>query len=462
MNNMRIKFLLEAVDRITEPVRRLSSQFQQQMQRMQNSVHQVGSAFDRFGKSLSLKVSAPIGALGVMAVRQSASFEKMKASLETVTGSVEAADKAFKSMVSFAAKTPFQLEEIMQGFIKLKALGLDPSEEALYSYGNTASAMGKSLDQFIEAIADASTGEFERLKEFGIRASQQGDQVSFTFQGITTTVRKNATEIEQYLRSIGQNQFAGAMNRQMQTLNGSWSNLKDTISNSLSVFGDSIARSLELNKVAQSLSEKISSLAKAFQNLPQPVQKILAYFGLFLTLIGPLLMGFGQIAMGIGFLTTGLGVLAPVLIGAALGFKALGLAILTTPLGWIALGVAALVTGALLLIKHWDKVKSFFISMWAHIKETFKTNIDFIMDRLKPLLNAMSFGKSLGGLLSGGSNDIQRQQIDLARPQNSKLDAGGQLNIQIDSTGRPSVMHAAPNDSRMGMNVNTGILMGGF
>jgi uncharacterized membrane protein YqgA involved in biofilm formation len=47
--------------------------------------------------------------------------------------------------------------QFINAFIKLKALGLQPSKEALTSYGNTATAMGKSLDQMIEAVADAST-----------------------------------------------------------------------------------------------------------------------------------------------------------------------------------------------------------------------------------------------------------------------------------------------------------------
>ena len=52
--------------------------------------------------------------------------------------------------------------------------------EVAAAYGDTASAMGKSLDDMVEAVADAATGEFERLKEFGIRASKNGDRVSFT------------------------------------------------------------------------------------------------------------------------------------------------------------------------------------------------------------------------------------------------------------------------------------------
>ena len=81
-------------------------------------------------------------------------FEKLEASLKTVTGSAEKAGIAFAFIQDFAATTPFQLEEVVAAFIKLKALGLTPSEEALRSYGNTATAMGKSLNQMIEAAAD--------------------------------------------------------------------------------------------------------------------------------------------------------------------------------------------------------------------------------------------------------------------------------------------------------------------
>ena len=179
-----------------------------------------------------------LGLLARSIVRTNVEFQTLSASLRTVTGSAEAAGSAFAALDKFAAETPFQLQEVVGAFIKLKARGLDPSEAALRSYGNTASAMGKSLDQVIEAVADAATGEFERLKEFGIRASAQGDQVSFTFRGVTTTVGRNAAEIEGYLRRIGEVEFAGAMDEQMKTLGGAFSNLSDNVSRLFRAIGE--------------------------------------------------------------------------------------------------------------------------------------------------------------------------------------------------------------------------------
>jgi hypothetical protein len=167
------------------------------------------------------------GALLRGVINTTREIEKLKATLKTLEGSTSGANNAFAFITKFAATTPFSLQQVTKAFIKLKALGLDPSEDALRSYGNTASAMGKSLEQFVEAVADAITGEFERLKEFGIKSKTEGDRVKFTFQGITTEVGKTADEIEGFLRKIGKNQFAGALTAQANTLDGIMSNISD-------------------------------------------------------------------------------------------------------------------------------------------------------------------------------------------------------------------------------------------
>ena len=202
-------------------------------------------------------------------------FDVLYSSLKTVAGGADAAGAAWDRLVEFASKTPYTLEQTVQGFVKLKALGLDPSERAMTSFGNTASAMGKDLSQMIEAVADASTGEFERLKEFGIKAKTQGDQVSFTFQGVTTTVKNNAKDITEYLTKIGEVNFAGAMKARMETLDGAMSNLDDSwqalyLSISKSGIGDLVSSMVkQASNAIQELSVSIESggLAEYFDKL---------------------------------------------------------------------------------------------------------------------------------------------------------------------------------------------------
>lgn len=184
------------------------------------------AGFARMIAPLTALVSVSAGLSKLIDVQRE--FDTLNAGLITATGSSEKAAQAFEALQEFAQKTPYDLAQAVEGFTQLVNLGLNPSEKAMMSYGNTASAMGKSLEQMIGAVADASTGEFERLKEFGIKAKSEGDRVTFTFQGVATTVGKNAAEIETYLQRLGDVNFAGAMEERMKTLDGAMSNFGDT------------------------------------------------------------------------------------------------------------------------------------------------------------------------------------------------------------------------------------------
>lgn len=174
-----------------------------------------------------LSLGAAIKAVNAL-VETNRQFEKLRAGLVTATGSVEGMEQAWAALMQYAMDTPYGIEQVTASFTKLINYGLTPSEEAMTSYGDTAAAMSKSLDQMIEAVADAAAGEFERLKEFGIKAKNNGDTIIFTFRGVTTTVKNSSKEIEQYLIDLGKTNFGGAMQRQMNTLDGSIANLSDT------------------------------------------------------------------------------------------------------------------------------------------------------------------------------------------------------------------------------------------
>lgn len=230
---------------------------------------------DNLSKSAKVAGAAVTGLAAVVAaaaykaaqelVESQRQLDKMSASLKTLTGSTQGAKQALSILQDFARDTPYGLEQAVEGFRKLVALGLTPSEEALRSYGNTASAMGKDLNQMIEAVADASTFEFERLKEFGIKAKQNQSDIEFTFQGTTTVVKKNAADIEQYLLNIGNVNFAGAMADQANTLNGaiasaedSWSQLEMTLATGLDV--GSLAEPLRyIDDLIQEINAQVAS-----------------------------------------------------------------------------------------------------------------------------------------------------------------------------------------------------------
>ncbi len=196
-------------------------------------------------------VMAGVAAAGAKLVAVQRQFDIINAGLVTAMGSAENAAVAFEAIQDFATETPFSLQQVSEAFTKLVNYGLTPSERALTAYGDMSAALGKDLMMLIEAVADASTGEFERLKEFGVKARKEGDNVSLTFRGITTTVRNSSDEIEKYLIELSENNFAGNMAARMDTLDGALSNLGDEwdklfLNLSQSGIGDAISDGVRL------------------------------------------------------------------------------------------------------------------------------------------------------------------------------------------------------------------------
>ena len=222
----------------------------------ESSVKRIGAAFAALGA----------GAVARGILQTNIEFETLRTSLVTTTGSMEDASAAFQKIKDFASETPFAVSELTSAFIKLSNLGLDPSNEALTSLGNTAGAMGKSLNQAVEAVADAVTGEFERLKEFGIKSKSEGDKVTFTFRGVATEVGKNSAEIQKYLLDIGNVQFAGGMERQAATLSGAISNLGDSWAN----FSDSIVN----EEASTSLQGSIRGITSGINGLTNNLETL--------------------------------------------------------------------------------------------------------------------------------------------------------------------------------------------
>jgi hypothetical protein len=196
------------------------------------STNALSSAFGNLGKTMGgLFAADMLLSFGKAVISTTAEFQKMEAVLTTTLGSKSAAQVAMTQIVEFASKTPFQVNELTDSFVKLANRGFRPTLEQMNALGDLASSTGKSFDQLTEAALDAMTGEFERLKEFGIRAKSEGDKVAFTFKGVTTEVQKTDEAIKDYLISLGNAEgVSGSMAAISETVGGQISNLQDNFS----------------------------------------------------------------------------------------------------------------------------------------------------------------------------------------------------------------------------------------
>jgi hypothetical protein len=209
-----------------------------------------------------------IVSFGKAVLDTTAKFQKFEAVLTNTLGSSSAAQLALIQISDFASQTPFAVDELTAAFVKLANQGFKPTTNELRSLGDLAASTGKSFDQLAEAIIDAQVGEFERLKEFGIRASKEGDNVKFTFKGVETQVKNTETAIRGYVLSLGDAEgVSGAMAGISETLGGKISNLGDNIEQLKLAIGDQtsgiFAASLDwLNSFVEATTRATKGIAK--------------------------------------------------------------------------------------------------------------------------------------------------------------------------------------------------------
>ena len=221
-----------------------------------------GSAVGAIAAGAFSALAGAVGSIVPKLVEATAKYQKYAAVLTNSLGSQALARKAMEDIVKFASATPFSVDELTDSFIKYTNRGLKPTQEEMTKLGDLAATTGKDFGQLTEAVLDATTGEFERLKEFSIKASQAGDKVTLSFKNQTVVVDKNSESIRQAIIAFGGLQgVAGSMDAISKTLGGTLSNLKDNTDQLLKVIGD------VFSPVFASAAGFVSDLTKSIKDL---------------------------------------------------------------------------------------------------------------------------------------------------------------------------------------------------
>ena len=268
-----IKLIVSATDKATPVLKRINKQvdrFESKSARGTRAASAMGGAMKAAGAAL-----VAIGFAKVVSgiVTTSAKFESLRASLKTVTGSLDGARVAMAQIEKFTATTPFQLDEVANSFIILKRMGIDTTAESLKAFGNIAAANGKSFEQLSEAVADAMTGEFERLKEFGIKVKQENGKFIASMGSTQLSVSNSAEELVNSLKSLGEEggAYASGLADQAATMGGKFSNLQDNLA--------SFAKGIGEGGLNTALKEVLDTFNGLFEGSGQLATKIGAGLG---------------------------------------------------------------------------------------------------------------------------------------------------------------------------------------
>lgn len=296
---------------------------------------QTATNLQGIGTKLSLAVTLPILGMGIAAVKAAADMEMMEASFTTMLGSAEKAKSLLNDMKSFAAATPFSLNDISNAGKTLLQFGVEaksimPTVKAIgdVSGGNAsrfqqlslafgqATAAGKLMGQDLMQMVNAG---FNPLMEISKRTGVSMGELKKQMEAGGISADMLAESFKAASSEGGQ--FFGGMDRGSKTLTGQISTLGDEVTQLARDFGNVLLPTIK--DIVQNLTKFVSSLAE----MDDGTRKMVIGIGLAVAAVGPLLIGLAQIPK--------------IMLGATIATKALSVAFTFLSANPVVLAIAA-------------------------------------------------------------------------------------------------------------------------
>jgi len=308
-----------------------TADFNKKLGQMQREMRRMTGNIEAMGRSMTRSLTLPIAALGAAAIKSAADLESLEVSFISLTGSAAGAASMMENLNEFAAKTPFQVENIANAARQLIASGTEVSKvnEQLQFLGDIAATSGSSVEDIASIFAKVNAkGKVEleslnQLAERGIPIFKMLAEATGLPADKLGAGRVSVEQFNQTLASMAQEGgFAyGAMERLSETTAGQFSTAVDNGKLALAQFGE-----LLLPMINQ-LLQGIISLAEKFRALSPSTKEVILRIGTFLATLGPSVLLFAKIKNGIG--------------GIVFALKNLKTAVLTNPVGLLAVGLAS-------------------------------------------------------------------------------------------------------------------------
>jgi len=393
---------------LKDQYRDFGSVAKQQLQAVGSSMKEVGGKISDTGKDLSMKLTAPIVALGTVGINYNAQMEQYRTMFTTLTGSAEEADRIISQLQADAQKSPFDSASLIQANQYLISAGVEADEARtmINNLGNAVAATGggsaelERMAQNLQQIQNVGKATSQDIKQFanaginiyGLLAESTGKSVE-EVKDMDVTYEQLAKAFA--MASAEGGKYYGAMEAQGQTLNGSLSATKEAIQMLLGSITESAM------PIIVQVLQKVQEVINYLMNLDEGTKRTILIIGAVIAAIGPALTIIGSIISMVGTLTS------------AIGF-------LISPMGAIVVAIGALIAAGVALYQNWDTIKQKFSEVWEKLKSDWQQIVDFFrtgIENLKSwfggikdaITNAFSFDgikSKISGLFSFGSGGL--------------------------------------------------------
>lgn len=334
------------------------------------SLQDAGKKMTDIGKDLSMKVTAPIVAVGAASFKMAADLEDAFGATEQIFKSAAESMKnwgnSLDSAYGIAEKEALEYSNMM-GSLLMNIGGLTEEQAAKQAQtlvelaGDLTAMYGGTTADAVRALTGALKGNNSMLDNYGIAANvaliktKALEMGIYSGKGEMDLATKQAATLALIMEQTAAAQGQAA--REAEGASGSMRSFATEVKNLATDVGE------DLLPVITPFIKELRDLVKTFRELDPEIRKtIIAIVGI-VAAIGPVIMVLGVFLSSLGSIITffaagGVGAAA---FGAAIGA-------LSGPIGWVILILGALVAAGVAVYKNWDVVKAKTIEVWSEIK----------------------------------------------------------------------------------------------
>ena len=204
---------------------------------------------------LAAALAVVVGSFGTInSLMKAGQFEQTTIAFETMLGSAKETEKTLASLTEFAAKTPFEMPEILQaarGLIQFGERG-DDMIETMNMLGNAASGTSTPFGMLalvfnqVRGVGKLLTQDFRQLSTRGILSlkdiAKHYGVTTEAAQKMLSTGKVSFEDLKDIFRGLSAEggRFHDLMERQSKSMLGLWSTFKDQLGITSRVLGDQL------------------------------------------------------------------------------------------------------------------------------------------------------------------------------------------------------------------------------
>lgn len=287
----------------------------------ETKLRRFGFKAERIGSDLTTRISLPLVALGGIAVKTFAEFDRLEKGLSALNGSAAGGAASFNRLnkIVLDTRTTLDLKTAALGAQRLQGAGLSAAfaERTIKALGVTATFSGSAIDdvggvmrQFTQIIGKGKI-EQEDLNTIFDRMTGLGKIVREEFGTQTAEgIRATGISMEAFVaRTVGAIEASEEIQGVQGGLAKAFESFGNAVQTGIRPLGEAIAKALNLEQNLQRLGEFVGRASQAFADLNPNIQKFIVFTAAGAAAIGPLFLGLGAVAKALPLLKSGIAIL---------------------------------------------------------------------------------------------------------------------------------------------------------